>query len=210
MVKIKLIFTPYFSVERLQHMFYNKNMDEYHHDYNKKKSQKKRLLKPIPPPPPTPLKIIPVPPPPTPSLKIIPVPSPPPTPSLKIIPVPPPTSSLKDDWNNIEKRFTWVKEKWNFLKKEHQLDGWMFQFNSRLRTTAGQCLYGKEKRIEIATLLINSPEIKKTDVLETLLHEVAHAIAGYKAAHGPIWKKIARELGCSGNTCHSLSFGNHK
>ena len=177
--------------------------------YNKLYNQKKRTLKPIPPPPTPPFKIIP-PPPPTPQFKIIP--PPPPTPPFKIIPPPPPTPPppycyiSKDDWDNIDKRYVWVTEKWYSLKKDYQLDNWILHFNSRLKTTAGQCLYGKNKRIELATLLIDSPNIKKADILDTLLHEVAHAIAGYKAAHGPVWKKIAHELGCSGDVCHSLSF----
>ena len=33
------------------------------------------------------------------------------------------------------------------------------------------------------------------DVRNTIVHEVAHAIAGYQAGHGPIWKAKARELG---------------
>lgn len=34
-------------------------------------------------------------------------------------------------------------------------------------------------------------------VLDTLLHEVAHAIAGAEARHGEQWKQTARSLGCA-------------
>ena len=37
---------------------------------------------------------------------------------------------------------------------------------------------------------------------QTLLHEVAHALAGPKAGHGPEWKRIAAELGYVGGRTH--------
>jgi len=39
---------------------------------------------------------------------------------------------------------------------------------------------------------INSPEY----VRDTILHEIAHALVGPDADHGPLWKAKARELGC--------------
>ncbi len=36
-----------------------------------------------------------------------------------------------------------------------------------------------------------------------LLHEVAHALAGSRAGHGPRWKKVAAELGYEGSRLHS-------
>jgi hypothetical protein len=35
-----------------------------------------------------------------------------------------------------------------------------------------------------------------------LLHEVAHAIAGTRAGHGPRWKAIAADLGYEGKRLH--------
>ena len=228
-----IFFTTYF-VRKLTTMSSISNKNEVYRIGHKKA----HMLKPVPPPklpfkimsitPPTPsfeIMSIPhpppmpsfkmsIPPPPsTPSFEIMSIPPPPPTPSFEIMSIPsppPPTPSFENDWNNIEKRFIWVKKRWEILKKQHNLEGWSFCFNSRLRTTAGQCLYGKNKRVELATLLINSHDIRRDDVLDTLLHEVAHAIAGYEAAHGPKWKKIAKQIGCSGNVCHSISFGQHK
>ena len=41
----------------------------------------------------------------------------------------------------------------------------------------------------------------------TILHELGH-IAAYKlygeAGHGPVWKKVARQLGDSGDRCHTM------
>ena len=36
------------------------------------------------------------------------------------------------------------------------------------------------------------------EIHQVLLHEVAHALAGPKAGHGPQWKAVARDLGYVG------------
>lgn len=36
---------------------------------------------------------------------------------------------------------------------------------------------------------------------DTVLHEIAHAIAGHKAGHGPAWKAIARKVGARPVRC---------
>ena len=38
---------------------------------------------------------------------------------------------------------------------------------------------------------------------QTLLHEVAHALAGPEAGHGARWKKIARGIGYTGGATHN-------
>ena len=40
------------------------------------------------------------------------------------------------------------------------------------------------------------------EIHQVLLHEVAHAIAGAGAGHGPRWKKIRRDLGYEGKRLH--------
>ncbi len=37
---------------------------------------------------------------------------------------------------------------------------------------------------------------------DTLLHEIAHALAGHRAGHGPVWRKIAREVGAKPKRCY--------
>jgi predicted SprT family Zn-dependent metalloprotease len=44
------------------------------------------------------------------------------------------------------------------------------------------------------------------EVLDTIKHEVAHAIAGYSAKHGPIWQRIAIALGASPKPTTRLSY----
>jgi predicted SprT family Zn-dependent metalloprotease len=43
----------------------------------------------------------------------------------------------------------------------------------------------------------------KREVRETILHEIAHALAGPKVrAHGREWGEIALRIGCNGRRCY--------
>lgn len=77
------------------------------------------------------------------------------------------------------------------LLVEHGLTDWTFGFNRRKRAL-GLCRY-TERRVELSIYLVdlNSDE----EVLDTLLHEIAHALCGPKAGHGPKWRAKCRELG---------------
>ena len=77
--------------------------------------------------------------------------------------------------------------------KKHGLHGWTFGL-SKTKRRLGVCKY-RTKRIEIAEYYArNSPE---ESVLDTLRHEIAHAIAGPAAKHGPRWKAVAVRLGAT-------------
>jgi predicted SprT family Zn-dependent metalloprotease len=79
------------------------------------------------------------------------------------------------------------------------LRGWTFGLSNSKRRL-GVCKY-KAKRIEIAEYYArHSPE---ATVLDTLLHEIAHAIAGPAAKHGPKWKAVAVRLGATPKSCES-------
>jgi hypothetical protein len=82
---------------------------------------------------------------------------------------------------------------------KHGLHGWSFGF-SGARRRLGICKY-KHRRIEIAEYYArHSPE---ESVRDTLLHEVAHALAGPAAGHGPKWKAIAIRLGATPRSCET-------
>ena len=57
--------------------------------------------------------------------------------------------------------------------------------------TIGLCDFFN-KRILIDESLVKYP----TRCRQTALHEIAHALAGPLAGHGPRWLKIARQIGC--------------
>jgi len=76
---------------------------------------------------------------------------------------------------------------------------WSFAFDNAKRR-AGLCDY-RAKRISVSRYLAARYDDETNR--QTLLHEVAHALAGPQAAHGPAWKRTARSLGYVGGTTHS-------
>ncbi|HEY9498683.1 MAG TPA: SprT family zinc-dependent metalloprotease [Terrimesophilobacter sp.] len=75
---------------------------------------------------------------------------------------------------------------------------WSFGFDSA-KTRAGLCNY-RAKRITVSKYL--ATRFDDDEIHQVLLHEVAHALAGTRAGHGPKWKATARELGYVGARTH--------
>lgn len=92
------------------------------------------------------------------------------------------------------------------LMAHHGLKGWVFKFD-RARRRFGSCRADR-KTISISTVLtlLNG----ESEIRNTLLHEIAHALAPKYAGHGPAWKKIAVALGCDGRGCYSPSVSQPK
>ena len=84
------------------------------------------------------------------------------------------------------------------LIRLHLDDGWSFAFDNA-RTRAGLCNYDR-KRISVSRLLAARDD--DDEIHQVLLHEVAHALAGPAAGHGPAWKRTATELGYIGKRLH--------
>ena len=76
---------------------------------------------------------------------------------------------------------------------------WRFEFDGAVRRF-GQCNH-RDKVISLSRRLVvlNGEE----QVRETILHEVAHALAGPKAHHNLRWKTIARSIGAMDERCYS-------
>lgn len=80
---------------------------------------------------------------------------------------------------------------------EHGLQDWHFRLNANKRRL-GVCKFGP-RTIEIsAYLLVNKGW---SEIENTIKHEVAHALAGFEAGHGPAWQAIAIRLGASPERC---------
>lgn len=76
--------------------------------------------------------------------------------------------------------------------------GWRFTFDNAKRRF-GVCKYNS-KQIGLSMQLVALNEEEK--VLNTILHEIAHALVGHIHGHDSIWKQKALEIGCDGNRCY--------
>lgn len=82
----------------------------------------------------------------------------------------------------------WAKS----IMAKHGLSHWSFKINGRLKRTLGCCHYSKQ---EIQLRRKHVEEDTYDCILDTLMHEIAHALVGYGAGHGPVWQRKAIELG---------------
>lgn len=77
------------------------------------------------------------------------------------------------------------------LMRTHRLTGWTFAFD-RAKTRAGQCRFDR-REISLSrhlTALHSADQVR-----DTVLHEIAHALAGPKQGHGPAWQEVAIRVG---------------
>lgn len=112
-------------------------------------------------------------------------------------------SSVVQGWDVDRKKC--LRVKWEELQRKHGLEAWSLNFNPKLRTTAGRC-YHRLRVVELADKMVMCKDTSESNATNTLLHETAHAIAGYGVGHGPEWKRIARSIGCTGDRCHTMHF----
>ena len=83
------------------------------------------------------------------------------------------------------------------LMNRHGLGEWTLRFNSA-RKKLGECRpQHKLILLSRAHALNGTPE----QLTDTILHEIAHALAGPGAGHGPAWKAIASQLGAMPKSC---------
>jgi predicted SprT family Zn-dependent metalloprotease len=80
----------------------------------------------------------------------------------------------------------------------HGLRGWQFKFDNA-RSRFGCCNY----RTRTISLSRHLTELNTwDDVANTVLHEIAHALAGKAACHGRAWKVHAEVVGCTAERCY--------
>lgn len=68
---------------------------------------------------------------------------------------------------------------------------WHFVFDSA-KQRAGLCNYSDHK-ISLSKYIVEYHSIDQSE--QVILHEIAHALAGKSAGHGPNWKKLAKDIG---------------
>ncbi|PRY67525.1 SprT-like family protein [Glaciihabitans tibetensis] len=81
---------------------------------------------------------------------------------------------------------------------------WSFGFDNA-KKRAGQCNWST-KRITVSRYLAATAE--DDDIHQVLLHEVAHAMAGNAAGHGPRWKETAASIGYVGTRLYPGAIAN--
>lgn len=100
------------------------------------------------------------------------------------------------------------------LMDKHGLkaSGWVFRFNDRSRAV-GLCREFYEPREVNGRVAVGTIELQRLfaltatveDITDTILHEIAHAIAGVENGHNDKWKAVAARIGCSPNACQAVS-----
>lgn len=85
------------------------------------------------------------------------------------------------------------------LLREHGLEDWTIVAD-RAKTRAGVCRFGK-RQIGISAPITSIHD--ESEVLDTILHEIAHAVVGPRHGHDAVWRAKALEIGCSGERCVS-------
>ena len=90
--------------------------------------------------------------------------------------------------------------------RKFYLNDWTIQFDNAQRR-AGACFFDK-KVLSFSTKFLRNAN--NEDIIDTVLHEIAHAIVGPGQGHNLIWKKKAIEIGCSGKIYHDLEFSKPK
>lgn len=74
---------------------------------------------------------------------------------------------------------------------------WGVTVTARKRSVAA-CNY-RDKQVELSSEWF--PQMTDAEIVDTVLHEVAHALAGPNVqAHGREWKRVARAIGCDAST----------
>jgi predicted SprT family Zn-dependent metalloprotease len=85
------------------------------------------------------------------------------------------------------------------LMREHNLNGWTFKYDNAKRRF-GMCDFGKRVISLSFTLTVLNGE---SEVRDTILHEIAHALAGPAHNHDWHWRRTAMSIGCTGDRCYS-------
>ena len=83
------------------------------------------------------------------------------------------------------------------LLDEHGLGEWTVVYDAAKRR-AGVCRF-RERQIGLSAPLTRLHD--EVHVRDTILHEVAHALAGPQHGHDEVWRAIAVRIGCSGERC---------
>ena len=83
--------------------------------------------------------------------------------------------------------------------RQHGLDDWTFNFSNEKRAV-GRCYYNKKLIVYSKHFIDNTPY---DEVIDTILHEIAHALAGPGHGHDSYWRSVAKSIGARPQRCAS-------
>lgn len=115
-------------------------------------------------------------------------------------------SSWRLPYSSVKIRLDMLQATWDFHKKRicpEEMKDWELKICRRCSKSGGICKFDK-KQVVIARCFLESRFNSCSEIRDTLLHEIAHIIAGPRAGHGPGWQNVARILGCSGRVYHKM------
>lgn len=86
------------------------------------------------------------------------------------------------------------------LMAQHGLttQGWIFEYDQAKRRAG--CCFHQQKRITLSYHYVLANPLE--EVRDTILHEIAHALAGHKAGHGWEWVQVCRRIGAKPIRCY--------
>lgn len=87
------------------------------------------------------------------------------------------------------------------LLDQNGLQDWVVRYSPAVRQF-GAC-YHRRKCILLSKKLVELND--EAEVIDTILHEIAHAIAGHKAGHGREWQEVCKKIGAKPIRCYSLA-----
>lgn len=85
------------------------------------------------------------------------------------------------------------------LLNQYGLLSWNFKFDNAVRRF-GLCSY-TTKTISLSQHLVLLND--ESQVKDTILHEIAHALVGVGHGHDKHWVRTAKSIGCDGKRCYS-------
>ncbi|MDR1213589.1 MAG: SprT-like domain-containing protein [Propionibacteriaceae bacterium] len=88
----------------------------------------------------------------------------------------------------------WARQRASRLVDQHLGGDWSFDFD-HARARVG-CCHFQTRRITVSRHL--TPQLSQQELEQAVLHEIAHALVGAEAGHGPAWRQIAGRLGYTG------------
>lgn len=92
------------------------------------------------------------------------------------------------------------------LMHQFGLSAWRLEF-SKAKTRSGECRHDRR------TLVLSAPMVtvmSPSEVTETVLHEIAHALVGPEHGHDDVWRLTAQRIGATGRvTLHTSAAPAH-